>query len=579
MVRPQAAVVSLALTLTFGSGCAPHSAAPAAAPPTGAAARNLLPPLPGGTDTLSALTRAAPADRAIYLVDLFDGARLLGDDRSRELLWSALGGEGGRGAEATRQAIDALAGQAEHAGLDGLAALLDDDREELDGGDALSLATHRRKVAATADPSAGHALLSLYATCTRALVDAANAPPWRRAEIGDRCLYPLYETDPAPWFAPDPSARPPDPPWTRYLAELRQLLDVLRRRAPRLEDLATRLHAELDRFAEAIDRDGIAPPDLSRLVPLLPEGDERLPPYDREPWVIVEGDMAVVGRARFGARDHELVERVERMLTMQRATGAPGRVALFVPGDNGADAIETLCMLARRGGADSVELVLSAPLSLRPPRGDVWAEHAPDRRAVVLPLQLRSNAGRDHPRELESRPPSITLLAAPDGVTAFAADGAVELGRIASAPARIADLRHAFPDEAQIALAIDPAATYRDVVTTALAARQQFRRVMLEDVPRRPPRDEFAARFRRRVAARFEVRGAPAVAARAEMLRGCYLEALERDASIAGTLTLRAGAPPTLADDGPGEPALRACLAERAAALVTRTPATLTMAP
>ena len=528
--------------------------------------------------------RTLDAEHAIGLVDLFDRARLLGDDRSRALLWSGLGGDEGRGEEATRRAIDALAAEADRAGLADLAALLDDDREELDGGDARSLAVHRKRVAALADPAVGHALLSLYATCARALVDAANAPPWRRAMIANRCLYPLYDADPEPYFARDPSTRPPDPPWTRYFAGLHRLLDELRRRAPRVDNLVARIAEQLDRFIETLDRDGIAPPDFARLMPLLPTGDADLPAYDREPWVIVDRDMAVVGRARFGPRDHELVERIEGVLALQRgsengAAEARGRVALFVSVDNGADAIETLCMLARRGGADSVELVLSAPSLTRPPPGDVWADQPLDRRPVTLPLELRATSGRDRPRDLEMAPAALTLLVGPDGLTAFATDGAAELGPIAAAAPAIARLRRAFPDEAQINLAIDPAASYRDLVTAALNARRRFRRVMLVDVPRRPVRDELAARLRRRAAARFEIEGDPALAARAELLRGCYLDALGRNPSLTGTLTLRPGSPPSLGNGAPADPALRACLASRAAALVMKAPVTLRMAP
>jgi hypothetical protein len=191
---------------------------------------------------------------------------------------------------------------------------------------------------------------------------------------------------------------------------------------------------------------------------------------------------------------------------------------------------------------------------------------------VVLPLQLRPSSGRDLPREIDARPPSVTVMISPEGLTAFAADGAVALGPLAGAAAKLAELRRAFPDETQVAVAIDPTATYRDLVAVARAARAAFRRVSLVAVPRRVPGEGFAARLRRRTAARLSVRGADG--ARAEsVLRGCFMEALDRDPATSAEATLSPGKPTVV--DGVTDPALRECLARRAPALGAAGPLTV----
>jgi hypothetical protein len=576
MVPMRRALITLCAT---AAACGPTRPAPNHPAPSHSLP---LPPDAGGPPP--GLAAAGPVERALYHADLFDAARLLGDAPARALLGAELGLDGPpRGEAATRQVLDTLSSEAARAGLPGLAAALGDDLAELDGGDPLAIAAHRRALAAApGEGAAAHALLSLYASCVRPLVDAANAPPWRRAAIADRCLYPLYDVDPTPWFGGDAELRPPDPPWSRFLDGLGRLLAELRARAPRFGRLADLLSADLQRFAEQIDRDGLAPPDLARLAPRLPAGAGALPPYDREAWVIVEDNMAVVGRAKFTTRDHLLVEKVERVLAMQRLTAAAhARVALFVPAEGSADVVDSLGELARRGGADSIELVLAAPLRLAPTPDGPWGPTPPDRRFVVLPLGLRAAAGRDAPRALSEKAGSLTLLVAPEGTTVLAKEGAFALGDNRALGPRLAELKRAFPDEAQVALAIDPTAGYRDVVAAALAARAAFGRVALVDVPHAPVRDELLARFRRRAAARLDVRGAGngPLQRRAIALRGCYLDALDRDPAIAGAVTVLPGSPPALADGGPADPTLRECLAHRAGALGAKAPVTLDLSP
>lgn len=80
----------------------------------------------------------ARAVRLERLLDLFDAARLAGDDDARDVLWQALGGHGsGRGPEATREALARML--AEATALDDLGVQDDDARSFVN--DAIALLT------------------------------------------------------------------------------------------------------------------------------------------------------------------------------------------------------------------------------------------------------------------------------------------------------------------------------------------------------------------------------------------------------------------------------------------------------
>lgn len=516
-----------------------------------------VPPPPGVERELAA---AAPATRALYLADLFDGARLAGDDASRELLFRALAAPPGRGPEATVRALEALGERARSARLEDLAALLEDDLAELEGGDQAFAMADRRKRAAAGGPGAAHAALSLYGACAGALADAIQAAPWLRAQIADQCLRALTDHPvAASYLAADARARPPDPPWRILFAGMARLAADAERAAPRLAPLCARLAAERARVADAIAQAGIEPPDPAEWGPRLPAGDPSLPPYDRSPWVAIEGDLVAVGRARFTTRDHPLVADLERMLTVARVAGGRARLALFVPEQSSADVADSLGELARRVGADAIELVLAAPSTWRPPPGDPQAAAPPPFKLVVLPLALHADEGRAEPRGLLQRPTSLTLLVAPEGVTLLADDGALPLGPIAGIDRRLAELARAFPDEAAVRIAIDPTARYRDLVDTARAARARFRRVVLVEVPHAPRKEGLAVRVERRAAARVAVRGARRVDEK--MVRGCYLDAIDRLPALAATVRVQPG--PRVS--GAGDEELARCLVERVA--------------
>ena len=571
---PSRALIAVVLMV----GCA-HPPAPVTIAP-------LPPPKP--------LPTASP-DRARSLVETMDRARLVGDAEARAQLERDLGlpPGGARGESGTRTVLLAIADEAERAGLHELAALLDQDRAELDGdSDPLAIATARRNAQRSSDPAVGlHAGLALYASCARALFDAASAPASQRAVIADHCIYSLFDVDPSAYFDGDAASRPPDPPWAELWRRLTRLLEysIIYDVPPSsVGSTLARVGTWQRELEKRVELEGIEPPDMSRLPQRLLRGRADLPAWDREAALIVEGDLVTIGPARYTLRDHALVERVERLVG-----GDPvRRLALFVVDGTDAPAtaepVDELADLARRNHVGTIDLGLAVPDAPHVPPGDPWAAAdlvRPPLRVVLLSLELPGGRTRDRPRAvLETGPPALVLIVRPEGLQLRAPDGDVTFLRQDTA-ARLDDLRHAFPDAAQLALAIDPNARYRDLVDAALAAQARFRRLVLVPVPK-PPRDDlFAERLRRRshaIVQLLDKAGKPLDNTSSEWLRGCYLDALDDatpfegviklplpDGIVAGSLTL----------DLAGHATLAACIAARLRSLGATAATSLRLAP
>ena len=549
-------------------------------PPVALAAGSASPPALGEEVDLK---RLSPAVRVQYLVDLFEAARLLEDGTARSALWKALDLHvPERGEAATRAVLQRLAEDAKRAGRPALARLLRVDLAELEGQKTpFELAMERRQVASqSGDPAAGTALLDLFASCARALYDATQAQASQRAAIANHCLYALTTRDPAPYFAATASARPLDPPWRLYWEGLEALLGRARTAAPRLE----RLLDALDRWEKALRRqvelEGLEPPDPEELAPKLLAGPSGLLPYDRAAWVVVDGDLVVRGAARYTLRDHEMAEYLERLVSRETlSAGSDRRLTLFVSGESTADAIDVLAGAARRYLVGTIELALrgmpAAPVAAGVRESDFWpagaSVHLPGEpgadaareQVVVLPLELATGRGRQRPRQLVTESLPATLVIRPEGLALRATDGEVvfsakDLG------AWLDRMRRAFPDAAELALAVDPTARYRDVVSAALAVRTRFRWLVLVEIPKVPHKGNFAERLRRRAGAQVIVRDAAGQTVEgADWLRGCYIDALERQPNPPN-VTVRATLPEAAEIT---DPRLRACLQERARGL------------
>lgn len=545
-------------------------------PPVALAAVNSPPALGDEVD----LGRLSPAVRVQYLVDLFEAARLLEDATARSTLWKALDLRvPERGEAATRAVLGRLAEDAKRAGRPALARLLRADLAELGGQKTpLELAAERRQIAGLpGDPAAGTALLDLFSSCARALYDATQAQASQRAAIANHCLYALTTRDPAPYFASTAAARPPDPPWRLYWQGLEALLGRARAVAPRLERLLDALEHWQKELRRQVELEGLEPPDPEELAPKLLPGPSGLLPYDRAPWVVVDGDLVVRGAARYTLRDHEMAEYFERLVSRETLSSGSGRrLTLFVSGESTADAIDLLAGAARRYLVGTVELALRGmpvtPVMAGVRESDLWppassvqlpgepAADAAREQVVVLPLELATGRGRQRPRQLVTESLPATLVIRPEGLALRASDGEVAFSAKDLGP-WLDRMRRAFPDAAELALAVDPTARYRDVVSAALLVRLRFRWLVLVEIPKVPRSGNFAERLRRRAGAQVIVRDAAGRAEEgADWLRGCYIDALERQPGLVARATLPEASEII-------DPRLRACLQERARGL------------
>src|SRR5690606_15637601 len=94
---------------------------------------------------------------------------------------------------------------------------------------------------------ADNARLRLYGYCRQALADALRARWADRMRLAAHCLLPLYQADPAPYFAADPGRRPPPPRGADLVADLgRLLIEPVAAGPGRLRAAGQALAAELD---------------------------------------------------------------------------------------------------------------------------------------------------------------------------------------------------------------------------------------------------------------------------------------------------------------------------------------------
>lgn len=312
-------------------------------------------------------------------------------------------------------------------------------------------------------PAAKASALEAYRNCLAALEQAAALPMSQRAACANRCVHALaHVQDPDSYFVSDPAGRPADPPWTNYWHRLERLLEAV---AGEVEaSTVESLRRRQEELRARIERDGLEPPRVEAMLAHLQPGEGA--PYDRMPWLIVEGGLAIVGAARYTLYDHELRTRFELAMRGEDER----RLALLVVDGTSAEPVARARALATSMHLSAVELVL--------------AKTGADgrRRPVLLELEL-PGGGRDRWRRPESRPPSLTLIARPEGVEVRSGDGGFTVtgARLAT---RLAELRRAFPDDAGVRLAVDPSVDYAAFVELARQARRHFQRLILVDIPR-----------------------------------------------------------------------------------------------
>lgn len=609
--------VGCALVATLLScGGAPHGtgATSPAASPAGDATLLLLPPVDGTPDALARLSvRARAGDTlaawrtAHYLVDLFDATRA-GDPAARPVLFAVLGLDDATGAAATDQVIDAittridvvLAADRLHRGAVAARLLLEQDRHPVRArGELFARMTQLKGIARSGGPLAANALLRLADFCTRALTDAATAPPRERRRRVAYCLYPLYDSDPEPYFATDPARRPPAPMWE-------ELLDGVAAQSRAVAASGSRLAALADVHDAAL---------TTLRVALAP----RLPPHV---------DPVALGLTRVPSADAwdesplvalEPADDLDRRTAAALASHGQARVALLLaPGDD-ATRLVAAAAVARTAGARVVELTVAAPQALRVPAGDYWAGRITGDevlRVAVLPLvpldasglpsattpgetpgpEARFTAERAGLRLHLVVGPTEWRLVAPSGALPTLAatpmlDGVAAKDPRALLRTQLKAVRAAFPDEDSLIVVPQAGVPIATLALALVAIRAELGGVLaLAAAAPQPapssPMAGLAARVERRARAAITI-VPESLADRTAALRRCYQDAVDRNPGLAGTLTverkaLGAVGEQAVVTDGPRAPELRRCVLDRLGPAMAKTgarDARVTLAP
>ncbi len=363
----RAHLLVVAAVAIAGGGC-PRGGARGPAP---APAALTIPAASGAAERLADLaTRARAGDvaaawtRVHYLLDLFDDARFRGDATSRALLTQALGVTDARGAAATDASLDALRTEVDgvlahdrlHAGASAARVLLEMDRHPPAHRAEVFQRMTELKAAGRVDQLAANAALRRSFYCYQALEDATRAPPALRTQRLSHCLYPLYDADPEPYFAADPTRRPPPPRWQDLISDAVALLGATD--GSRLELAARHLAGELDDLAKKRGSELPVEPSPEKLG--VPEADHAVV-YDGQPLLTVDGDTDP--------------ERAASALSLQLEGDGRGELMLPLPADAPRSRFDVAVDTARRAGATAVDLGVMIAQTLEVPTGDYWAVH------------------------------------------------------------------------------------------------------------------------------------------------------------------------------------------------------------
>ena len=559
MIRTPSRAQLLALAAVAVAGCPRGGArepapSPAALtiPATDGAARRLadLAERAGGGDDAAAWTRAH------YLLDLFDDARFREDAASRALLTGALGVADARGTAATDATIDALRTEVDgvlardrlHAGASAARVLLEMDRHPPAHRAQVFQRMNELEAAGRVDELAANAALRRSFYCLQALRDATRAPPALRMQRLSHCLYPLYDADPEPYFAADPSRRPPPPRWRDLVNDAVALLGAAD--GSRLQLAAKHLAGELDDLAKR--RGSELPVDPSPEKLGVPEADHALV-YDGQPILEVDAETEA--------------DRAASALSLQIEGDGRGVVMLPLAADAPRRRFDVGIDTARRAGAAAVDLGVMIAQTLEVPAGDYWAVHGGPTTVhrlagvrVALGTDARDNGAPTRgPRSRLWDPARAQLglrlvidathwrVVAPDGevgavkATAPKGDPRTELRVL------LARVQAAFPDERALIVIARPEAPYPSIARAIASAAYDDRGRPLFPMMALGTDAPQATSTTRTVAQRIERRWRARVAVQPDELsnlavavRRCYQELLEAHPALAGNVHLTA---------------------------------------
>jgi hypothetical protein len=285
-------------------------------------------------------------------------------------------------------------------------------------------------------------------------------------------------------------------------------------------------------------------------------------PYDWEPLIVVRRPTAA-----------ELAGFGEKLGAMLEADGRR-RVALALAADEPASGFLAVAGLARRLGAETVELVVGWQQSLRPPPGDYGYGRTRDgqvTRAGVLPLELdASRLGARAALGLHLVVgPRAWRIVSPSGSLPEVALGADAAPARAALRAQLARVLDAFPDEGALVVNLGPEVTAGGLAAAVHAAGRNadggtLVGALAIDAGAAPPATPgtLEQRVERRAAARVAVIP-DELSSRAPALRRCWQDAVERGAR-GGTLAIETeGRAARVVSGKLEDAALQGCLVER----------------
>jgi hypothetical protein len=587
------------LTLVVLAGCPKNQTAGG----TGSGGdRNTLPEdlaaltIPARPDTRSALenldrladggNQAAAWGRLHYLIDVFDDARFRPGGDSGATLAAAMGKpseDPPRGAAATDAAIAFLTLEADrllerdrlHAGAQAARVLLEvDAHPPAQRDEVFQRIVELKTVAAGGGPLAPNAELRLIGFCRTAFADAARAPRRQRARVLSYCLYPLYQSDPAPYFADDPRRAPPPPDWTVLRDDMNARIDALAATESRLAVTAAAVREEFAAFiAEQESQFPVRPTPAALGVPTV----EVAEPFEWTPLLAIGDGQAIASR-------EDLISRFRGAL----AADDRGAVAVGLYGQSRADSLYAVAGALVEAGGLQLQLAVGYAQTLKAPPGDYWFGRGDGGGAVmrvgVIPLSLApmsttataAAADDDDPRALGWDPRRATLglhLEIDDGNWRLVGTtGVLTTIETATGDPRtalrdeLARVQSAYPDEDGLVLAVSGGATYAALISAATAARRDaagqplFARLALATGVPAPKKNTLQRTVDRR--ARATVAIVPeSLAPRIAVVRRCYQDIVEKSPHASGEIRLELGNDGAAAvASGPRGKPLRACV-------------------
>lgn len=596
MVRAHRAALALLACAAWGTACGPSLRGSEMGVGGGPRAADLddagvdetmlvIPPTGRTADTLKRAKQGAEKGNLAagwaelhYLIDLFDHARATTEKETRTLLLEHLGipldapdATGRTVAELLVRVDRILAKDRLHGNASAARALLEQDevpparRTELAGRVAALKA-----VARSGGPLAANARLRLVMMCARAMRDALEAPTPARPRIIATCLYPMWDADPEPYFAPDPEARPPEPAWQDVVARMNEVAEQIRTAATRIKTTGAYVANSTARALGA--KKSLLPTRRSPNELGVPMVD-RAPPYDWTPIVQLGDGLAIAP---------DLGKKVAPYLALDGRR----RLAVALHAAAPATALVNVAELARAEGVASLELVVGTKQTLIAPEGDYWHGRTRDggiERLGVLAVAIADPAapggsapGRDRPREGTVDPAAskvgLHLVVSEKDWRLVAATGAlpaIPAGDVAALRTALARVRDAYAEEIALTIVPGDGATVVAVIQAVSAARLDAEgapsfsslSLGLAGAPKAKA-NTLAARLERRAKLTVAVEP-PTLADRAPALRRCLQELAEAAAPKSGTIALELASGQATIVSGTKDAAVKACALDR----------------